>query len=283
MWDRQVWPQLLQLKGLVWYSSWGSLDLPPAAFLLEVGSAGVLKGGDNLVDGAAPCLTVSSKWSMWQVLRAFLRESLKCFFGALCHGSQWRVHHTELSWAGAGPPFWRHALLSFAVTSATWPLCWWFQPDQGPQHWRSSYSRQCWGWCKDSADGSAEGSIDSGGRLTMTQSHTAGWWVWQLDRHWYSCSSSDACCSMLFCRICQKHSLPWPVTCLFPCWSWHLMWWYTPDKWTDELLSGMVMWGGRYSSWSADCWRTSVFFKLTPSPKSWAASAKQEVRCCWVL
>ena len=31
------------------------------AFLPEVGSAGVLKGGDDLVDGAAPGLTVSNK------------------------------------------------------------------------------------------------------------------------------------------------------------------------------------------------------------------------------
>ena len=52
------------------------LDLSPAAFLPEVGLAGVLKGGDNLVDGAVPGLMVSSWWwSMWQVPRVFLRES----------------------------------------------------------------------------------------------------------------------------------------------------------------------------------------------------------------
>ena len=31
------------------------------AFLSEVGSAGIIKGGDNLVDGVVPGLTVSSK------------------------------------------------------------------------------------------------------------------------------------------------------------------------------------------------------------------------------
>ena len=44
----------------------------------------------------------------------------------------------------------------------------------------------------------------------------------------------------------------------------------------------MVVWGERYSM-GAGWWRTSVFFKLTSSPKSWAASAKQEVRHCWDL
>ena len=79
-------------------------------------------------------------------------------------------------------PFWRHTLPIVAVTSATWPLCWWFLPDQGPQHWRRSYSSECWGWCRDSADGSAQGVVDGGSRLPMTQSHTAGWWVRRLDR-----------------------------------------------------------------------------------------------------
>ena len=46
-------------------------------FLLEVGSAGVPKGGDNLVDGVAPGLMVSAAsvdylwWSMSQVPRVF--------------------------------------------------------------------------------------------------------------------------------------------------------------------------------------------------------------------
>ena len=38
------------------------MDLPLAAFLPEVGSAGVLKSRDDLVDDAAPGLTVSSKY-----------------------------------------------------------------------------------------------------------------------------------------------------------------------------------------------------------------------------
>ena len=37
------------------------MDLPPVAFLPEVDSAGVFSGGDDLVDGAAPGLTVNSK------------------------------------------------------------------------------------------------------------------------------------------------------------------------------------------------------------------------------
>ena len=49
------------IKGLVWYGGWDSLDLSPVAFLPEVDPAGVLKGGDNLLDGAAPGLTVSTK------------------------------------------------------------------------------------------------------------------------------------------------------------------------------------------------------------------------------
>ena len=31
--------------------------------------------------------------------------------------------------------------------------------------------------------------------------------------------------------------MPWSVCCLLLCPSWRLMWWYTPDKWIDELLS----------------------------------------------
>ena len=46
------------VENLVWYGCWGFLDLPPVAFLPEVGSVGVLR--DNLVDGVAPGLTVSS-------------------------------------------------------------------------------------------------------------------------------------------------------------------------------------------------------------------------------
>ena len=122
----------------------------------------------------------------------------------LCHSSQPRVHHTRLSWAGNGLPFWRYALLSVAVTSATWPQCWGFLPDQGPQHWRHSSSSECWGWCKDSSNGSAQGIVDGGSRLPITQSHPAGWCVQLLDRHWSYCLSLDACCSILFCKVCQK-------------------------------------------------------------------------------
>ena len=94
----------------------------------------------------------------------------------LCHSSQWRVHHRGLSWAGnSPPPFWGHALPIIAVASAKWPLCWWFLPDQRPQHWRRSYSHECWGWCRDNAEGCAQGVIDGGGRLPMTQNKPGFW------------------------------------------------------------------------------------------------------------
>ena len=57
------------------------------------------------------------------------------------------------------------------------------------------------------------------------------------------------------------------------------MWWYTPDKWTFSSVPRW--WCGEGSTLlGAGWWRTSVFFKLTLSSKSWIASAKQEVRCC---
>ena len=56
-----------------------------------------------------------------------------------CHGGQWRVLHTRLSWAGDAPaPFWRHSVPSTSVISAIWPLGCWFLPDQEPQ--RTAYT-----------------------------------------------------------------------------------------------------------------------------------------------
>ena len=49
------------VKGQVWYGCWDSLDLPPAKFLPEIGSTGILKGRDDLADSVAPDLTVSSR------------------------------------------------------------------------------------------------------------------------------------------------------------------------------------------------------------------------------
>ena len=71
-------------------------------------AAGVLKGEDDLVEGAAPDLTVSSKCRLLVEVNeagteGLLRESLKRFFWSLCHRSLWRVHHTGLSWAGDAP------------------------------------------------------------------------------------------------------------------------------------------------------------------------------------
>ena len=130
----------------------------------------------------------------------------------LCYGCQGKVHHTGLSWSGDAHTHSEDmpcpALPIVAVTSVTWPLCWWFLPDQGSQHWRRNYFGECRGWCGDSVGGSAQGIVDGGGRLPMTQSRTARWWVQRLDRYWSSCSSVDASCSILFCsKICWKRSL----------------------------------------------------------------------------
>ena len=72
---------------------------------------------------------------------SFLGSPYNVSLMPLCHGGQWRVQHTGLSWADDGPSFWRQALRSFAVTSATC-LCWWFLPDQGFQRWGRSYTSE---------------------------------------------------------------------------------------------------------------------------------------------
>ena len=76
MQDRQVRPQRLQLLCLVWYGCWSFSDLPPAAFLPEIGPAGVLRCGDDLVDGAAPGLTVSSECKPLMVVIVASTEGL---------------------------------------------------------------------------------------------------------------------------------------------------------------------------------------------------------------
>ena len=74
------------VKVLVWYGCWGSLDLPPVAFLPEVGLAGILNGWKNLMDGAASSQTVSSKWRRLLLVKLAGTEGLlegvfKTFFG----------------------------------------------------------------------------------------------------------------------------------------------------------------------------------------------------------
>ena len=58
-----------------------------------------------------------------------------------------------------------YALPSVAASSATWPRCLWSPPVPGVQRWWQSHSSGCWGWCGDSADGSARGVVGGGGRL----------------------------------------------------------------------------------------------------------------------
>ena len=55
------------VKGLVWYGCRGFLDLPPA---------GILKGGEKLVDGVAPGLIVNRKYRSLVVVNAAGTEDL---------------------------------------------------------------------------------------------------------------------------------------------------------------------------------------------------------------
>ena len=116
-------------------------------------------------------------------------------------------------------PFWRHALPIVAVTSLTWPLCWWFLPDQGPQHWRCSYSSECLGWWGDSTDRSAQGFANGGGRLPIQQGGEYG-----------SLIGTDLNALLQMLVVPYSFVVCWK-SCLL------LMWLYTPDKWTEELLS----------------------------------------------
>ena len=76
MQDRHVQLQWLQLK--VWSGYWGSLDLLPMAFLLTVGPVGVLKGGDNLMDGAVPGLMVVVNVAGTESLEGVFKTFLWC-------------------------------------------------------------------------------------------------------------------------------------------------------------------------------------------------------------
>ena len=67
------------------------------AFLPEVGSARVLKGGDDLVDGALPGLTISKCRPLLVVnvagTEGLLEEVFITFLWyPLCYGAQWRVY-----------------------------------------------------------------------------------------------------------------------------------------------------------------------------------------------
>ena len=159
-------------SGLVWLLRFpGSF---PEAFLPEVGPTRVLKGRDDRVDGVALSLTVSSMFRPLVVVNVAGTEGLlERVFKTFLWCPSVTVASGEFTIRGylgqATPtPFWKHALPSVAVASATWPLCLWFLPDQGPQHWRRSYSSEYREWCRDSADGSAQGIVDGGGRLPMT-------------------------------------------------------------------------------------------------------------------
>ena len=96
-----------------------------------VGPAGVLKGGGDPVDGAAPGLMVSSTCrSLVVVNPADTEGPLDGVFKMFLWSLSITVASGEYTIQGylvqamVTPPFGRHALPIVAVTSATWPLCW---------------------------------------------------------------------------------------------------------------------------------------------------------------
>ena len=123
------------VKGLVWYGCWSSLSLHFAAFLPEVGSAGVFKGEDDLVDGVAPGLMVSSKcWPLVVVTVAGIEGLLEGVFKMFLWCPSVTVVCGEFTIKGnlgqemALPP-----ILETCPAQCNcdlWPLCWWFLPDQ---------------------------------------------------------------------------------------------------------------------------------------------------------
>ena len=75
------------------------------------------------MDSAAPGVAVGSESRPLVVVDVAGAKGRLCSVSSvsLCHHGQWRVYHTELSWAGDDPLSSRRALLSVAVTSVTWP------------------------------------------------------------------------------------------------------------------------------------------------------------------
>ena len=149
-------------------------------------------------------------------------------------------------------------------------------------------SLQCsgwWGWRGGSSGGNARGGADGDGRWPRSQHLTGEWSAQQLWRRW-SLRLSSCCYSRHVCVVSQRRCLPLPVDYLLLCRPWRrrrsryptqLNWWTAFSS-----VCPMKMLGGWYSSWGAGWWRTQVFFKLTSSPKVWAASANLYVIHCMV-
>ena len=96
-------------------------DLPPAAFLPEVGSAGVLKGGVDLVDNTTLGLVVSSKCRPLVVVNVAGTEGLlEGVFKTFLWCPSETVASGEFTIEQAMAP---NSGDIVAVTSATWPLC----------------------------------------------------------------------------------------------------------------------------------------------------------------
>ena len=130
------------VKGLNWYDC---CDLPLGAFLLEVGPAGVLEGGYDQVDGVVPGLTISSTCRPLVVVseagtKSLLKGVFKTFLWCLSV-TMGSGEFTIQDYLGQAPPlFWRYTLPSVAMTSATWPLCWWTAA-RSPM-WRKSHEQE---------------------------------------------------------------------------------------------------------------------------------------------
>ena len=165
------------------------------------------------MDGMTPGLTVSRKcWSLMVInvtgTKGLLEGVFKMFLrcpSVMAASGEFTIQG-YLRQAMPSTSFWRHTL----PTMTSWPLCWWFLPDWGLQHWRHNYSRECWGWWGDSTDGS-------------TQMLAEGYpWLRAMQQSGeYGGSIDDDLRALL----------------QIPCRSWHLMWLYAPGEWTGELLS----------------------------------------------
>lgn len=116
-------------KGTGWHGCWSFLILPPPVLHIQDGPVGVLKGEDNLMDGVAPGLTVSSKCRILVVVNMACTEGyseldfipfLWCPFIKLA-----REEFAVRGYLRQAMilPLWRRAHPRSAVTSATCPRC----------------------------------------------------------------------------------------------------------------------------------------------------------------
>ena len=118
----------------------------------------------------------------------------------------------------------------------------WSPPALGLPRWWRSRSSERLRWYKNSVDGSAQGVAPNADTLPTTQSRREECWAQRPYTHWSWCPSLNSYYSRLFCTVCRKLNLPWPICCLFPYRFWHLMRWYTPDRKTGVCGGGVCVW-----------------------------------------